>query len=126
MKNDENSGIVVATWNVLFELFDKGLEADDQFSVVAQARNTGLESSSSSIVPEDACFSELRWKELCSFLQSTDADIISLQEVTPDFLKVLCGQSSDWIRKDFAISAAPSAMESVTPSGGKSSVPSPS
>ena len=82
--------LTVVTWNVLFDIFDdRGLEPGEN--------------------PEE------RWKLLCSMLQSKKADMISLQEATPSFVRVLC--ESPWVMDDYVCSASTSSAQSVTPSG---------
>lgn len=58
---------------------------------------------------------EQRWKLLCSQLQSTEADLISLQEATPSFVRVIC--ETPYFMENYACSASTSSAQSVTPSG---------
>jgi hypothetical protein len=98
----ENSQLIVATWNVLFDLYDDGIETETR-----NGNNTAANGS----------LSQHRWELLCSILEKANADLISLQEVTPSFVHILC--ECDWVRQNYASSACPTSLESVTPSGGK-------
>jgi len=103
--DDNDDELVVVTWNVLFDLFDpKGLKGA-----------TGEESDSNGEDAVNRAHHIARWKKLCSILSTTNADLISLQEVTPDFVRVLCG--CDWVRSDYACSASPYQLGSVSRSG---------
>jgi len=91
--------ITIATWNVLFDLFDNGLDVDEEDAIIGHYGSTS------------------RWQQLCSILQCCNADVISLQEVTPSFLKILSAQQ--WVRESYVCSACPEIYETVSPSGGK-------
>jgi hypothetical protein len=97
----EHVELTVATWNVLFDLYDEGIEKES---------TTGYKEANGSL-------SQNRWNLLCSILEEANADLISLQEVTPSFVRVLC--ECDWVRQNYATSSCPSSLESVSPSGGK-------
>jgi hypothetical protein len=99
-KQDED--LVVVTWNVLFDIFDAGLEADErQLNCSGGATNP----------------SQARWEMLASILHSSEPDLVSLQEATPAFVKILL--ECEWIKAEYACSASPSSLQSVSPSGGK-------
>lgn len=76
--------ITVATWNILFNLYDK-----------------------------EKIQTERRWPAIFQHLQKCDADIIALQEVTPDFVELLLSQ--DWVGNYF-ISESPTG-DTVKPYG---------
>ena len=98
--------IVVVTWNVLFDLYDDGLEADSE----QQKKQTDDDNT------VDHHLSAPRWKLLCFLLELTGADLIALQEVTPAFVRILC--DCEWVRADYASSCSPLQAQSVDPSGG--------
>ena len=85
--------LVVVTWNVLFDLFDRD------------------ENSCLPGTPTE------RWTDLCQILQDSNADVVSLQEVTPRFIQLVT--SMEWVQKDYATSASTtdSGMTSVEPHG---------
>lgn len=91
---DKTEDLVVLTWNVLFDIFDKGL---DDHTI------------------ENIDPIEDRYELLCSMLEATRADLISLQEVTPSFVAILC--DAKWVQSDYASSVSPQGLKSVCPSG---------
>lgn len=91
--------ITIVTWNVLFDIFDNGVDVDKEDYI------KGRNSSTS------------RWQKLCSILKCSNADVISLQEVTPSFFKILFAQQ--WVRESYVCSACPENYETVNPYGGK-------
>jgi len=78
----------ILTWNVLFDVFDQ-----------SEAKKETLS----------------RWQRLVSAIANSNADIITLQEVTPDFVAVIC--SNSFVRASFCVSASPADASSVTPHG---------
>uniref|UniRef100_A0A7S4W113 Polynucleotide adenylyltransferase n=1 Tax=Ditylum brightwellii TaxID=49249 RepID=A0A7S4W113_9STRA len=56
-----------------------------------------------------------RWSLLIRLLGEADADLIALQEVTPQFLTLLCGAS--WVNQDYSVSAMPENTRSIEPHG---------
>ena len=77
----------IVTWNVLFDVFDQSEVKDETTE---------------------------RWRCLIAALSHCDADIITLQEVTPCFVNLL--GSIPWIRSFFGMSAAPPTnVASVSP-----------
>jgi poly(A) polymerase len=99
-KQDED--LVVVTWNVLFDIFDEGLEMDEP----------QLNCNRGATHPSQA-----RWEMLASILHSSEPDVVSLQEATPAFVKILL--ECEWIKAEYACSASPSSLQSISPSGGK-------
>lgn len=87
--NPSKNTFSVATWNVLFDLFDSGQTNEDS--------------------------AETRWQQLANVLCQCDADLIVLQEATPNLVKVLL--SMEWIQKGFMSSASPSNYSTVDPCG---------
>jgi hypothetical protein len=107
LNHKQEEDLVVVTWNVLFDIFDAGLEVDEwQLNCSCGATNP----------------SQARWKALGSILHSSKPDLVSLQEATPAFVKILL--ECEWIKSEYACSASPSSLQSVSPSGGKPHYPS--
>lgn len=92
--------LVAVSYNVLFDKFDDGLKSDDHTKTPASMVKASAQ----------------RWRQLISVLESTDSDLISLQEATPSFIKVLCGTA--WVQESYACSASPTSSKTVDPSGG--------
>lgn len=82
------SELKVITWNVLFDIFDQDETKDS---------------------------SSYRWKCLANALENCEADVICLQEVTPDVVHVLC--TVDWIQASYGMSATLQDTSSVYPQG---------
>jgi hypothetical protein len=102
LNHKQGEDLVVVTWNVLFDIFDGGLETDELH----------LDCSSGATNPSQA-----RWEMLASMLHSSEPDLVSLQEATPAFVEILL--KCEWIKAEYACSASPSSLQSVSPSGGK-------
>ena len=92
----------VVTWNVLFDLFetkeDESNENSAEFVVAVEEEEVEKEGGIH------------RWQSLIREISQTNADIICLQEVTPNFVKLLCSSSSSKkLRQTYAMSAAAAA-----------------
>jgi endonuclease/exonuclease/phosphatase family metal-dependent hydrolase len=56
-----------------------------------------------------------RWAQAIKMLAEAEADLIALQEVTPEFVELLC--QSLWVQEGYAVSASPGDCTSVEPFG---------
>ena len=93
--NTSKQQLTIVSWNVLFRLNDR----DENLPNREESSDDDLE----------------RWRKLVAELQLCYADIIALQEVTPDFLKIL--GSSQWVQENYSVGASPEYAETISPSG---------
>eukprot|EP00980_Cylindrotheca_fusiformis_P018677 scaffold6219_cov146-Cylindrotheca_fusiformis.AAC.12 len=80
--------IKLVTWNVLFDL-----QINEKHELV--------QGDDALLGDEDGTF--LRWQKLLEILSRENADVVTLQEVTPRFLEQL--QSCKWVKDHYCISA---------------------
>lgn len=89
-KSETSHQLRLVTWNVLFDLFEDAI-----------------------LFQEDT--PEKRWDLLIKLLGDTNADLIALQEVTPQFVDQICG--SAWVQNQYSVSATPDHCGIVDPHG---------
>jgi len=88
--NTNKAALRVVTYNVLFD-----------FSYTVDGRPSSSDFGTDNY-GADMCFTEIRLPFLMQALENTEADIIALQEVTPEFLKWILLQ--EWVRQSYYVS----------------------